>query len=207
MSQDALWPLLREIELGPWGAAGIVALMALESAPVIGLFLPGVFLMVGLGSLSGASAIGFGDCVALAWLGALLGDSLGYWLGRAGLAERLWGAGSGHIRRGRARARRLLARHGAWAVFLGRFVWFFHPAVPTVAGLSGIAPGRFYLADLPATLLWVLLYGGIGHWLGGAAQRRTLEFLTGLGILIGVGLLFLLLRYLAHSHPTRTSKR
>ena len=196
MDDPALWQLLWEIELGPWGAAGIVLLMMLESSPIVGLFIPGVFVMVGLGSLSGTGAIGFTECVLAASLGALLGDSIGYWLGYLGLSERPWGAASRRTRHGRDRARRLFERWGRRAVFLGRFMWFVHPAVPTIAGATGIRPLWFYLGDVPAVLLWVLLYGGIGHWLSGAAERRTLEFFTALGILIGVGFLILFTRYL-----------
>lgn len=94
--------------------------------------------------------------------------------------------GGRRSRSSRARATRLVQRYGRLAVFLGRFVWFFHPTVPFIAGASGIRPGWFYLADVPAVLLWVFLYAGIGHWATGMARERTLEFM------VGVGLLFLL---------------
>ncbi len=187
---------LESFVLGYWGALGIVVLMALESTPVIGLFLPGVFIMVGLGSLSGTSYLTFGECVLYASTGALIGDSIGYWLGHFGVEHRLLHPDTRKTRRSRAQARHLVEKYGRLAVFLGRFVWFFHPAVPLMAGMSGIRPGWFYLADLPAVVLWVLIYGGIGHWATGMAREKTLEFFIGLGILIAIVLAALAVRYL-----------
>ncbi len=191
---------LDALAIGSWGAAGLVVVLMLESAPVIGLFIPGVFLMVGLGSLSGSGYFSFADCVIFSSIGALLGDSLGYWIGYLG-GERLLARFAGkRSRDSRRKAADFLDRHGRWAVFLGRFVWFFHPTVPLLAGVTGVRPWRFYLADVPAVILWVLLYAGIGHWATGLARERTLEFFTALGVLLAIVALVWLLRYLRGRH-------
>ncbi len=196
MSVRAFFDSLDTLAMGSYGAAGLVLLLMLESAPVIGLFIPGVFLMVGLGSLSGGGYFSFAGCVIFSSIGALLGDSIGYWLGYLGGEHLLARFASRRTRRSREKALDFLDRHGRWAVFLGRFVWFFHPAVPLFAGVSGMRPWRFYLADVPAVVLWVVIYAGIGHWATGIARERTLEFFTVLGVVIGVLLLIWLLRYL-----------
>ncbi|RMG54106.1 MAG: DedA family protein [Gammaproteobacteria bacterium] len=188
MAFPASAPMKLGLQVGAWGAGGIVLLFALESAPMTGLFLPGILLMTGLGSLSATGQLSFGDALLYAALGCLMGDSLGYWIGRAGLHVML--GDSPRFRVHRARARRLVERHGAVAVFLGRFVWFFHPAVPPLAGAAGVRPWQFYLADVPAVLLWVTLYGALGHWATGVALERTIEFLS-----VVVTVLFLLLAW------------
>ena len=199
---DAVGYLVDSFALGYWGAFGIVMLMVLESLPVIGLFLPGVFIMVGLGSLSGTSYLSFAECLVYAVTGALLGDSVGYWLGYLGAGRRfLYPAGRRH-HSSRVRAERLVRNYGRLAVFLGRFVWVFHPAVPLIAGATGIRPGWFYLADVPAVILWVLLYAGIGHWATGMARERTLEFMVGIGVLLVLAGAGLLLRYFRNRHRT-----
>ncbi|WP_456447330.1 DedA family protein [Thiolapillus sp.] len=195
MQDHAFTLLVESFALGYWGALGIVALLMLESLPVVGLFMPGVFLMVGLGSLSGTSYLSFPDCVLYSVIGALLGDSIGYWLGYLGIERSFLHPNSKRSQSSHAMAEQLLKRHGRLAVFLGRFVWFFHPAVPFLAGATGIRPGWFYLADLPAVILWVILYAGIGHWATGMARDRTLEFMVGVGICLVLAGLLLLLRY------------
>lgn len=196
MINDAFAVLMDSFALGYWGAFGIIVLMMLESMPVVGLFLPGIFIMTGLGSLSGTVYLSFADCVLYATIGALLGDSMGYWLGYLGVGQRFLHPGGKRSRRSRDRAEQLLKRYGRLAVFLGRFIWFFHPAVPFIAGVMRIRPGWFYLADVPAVLLWVLLYAGIGHWATGLARERTLEFMVALGILLVLLGAVLLVRYL-----------
>ncbi len=196
MNSDSLAQLTEAFALGPGGALGIVLLMVLESSPVVGLFLPGVLIMVGLGSLSGTSYLSFADCVLYASVGALIGDSLGFWLGRLGIEHRLLHPANRRTRRGRARAKILVNRYGRLGLFLGRFVWVFHPAVPFIAGAAGIRPGWFYLADVPAVILWVLIYGGIGHWATGMARERSLKFMIGLGVVLVLLAAGLLLRYL-----------
>jgi len=195
MKEDLLAKWVETLVVGYWGALGIVLLFILESMPVVGLFLPGVFLMVGLGSLSSTSYLSFTDCVLYASIGALIGDSVGYWLGHLGVEHRLLHPGTRRSHSSRAMARQLLQRYGRLAVFLGRFVWFFHPAVPFIAGVTGIRPGWFYLADVPAVILWVIIYAGIGHWATGMARERTLEFLVGIGVLLLLVLVYLGIRY------------
>ena len=196
MQENAFEQLLQSIGHSHWPALWIVFLMTLESAPVIGLLIPGVFVMVGLGSLSSTDYLSFADCVIFAVAGALVGDSIGYWAGYFGHAERLRNMGLqryGHSWNG---AEALLERHGRLAVFFGRFIWFLHPTVPPIAGAGGLRPGWFYLADVPAVSFWVLLYASIGHWATGAARAWTLEFFTALGVLIALVLLYFLARHL-----------
>ncbi len=196
MPARSLVDSLDAFAIGSFGAAGLVLLLMLESAPVIGLFIPGTFLMVGLGSLSGSGYFSFADCVIFSSIGALLGDSLGYWLGYLGGEHLLARFASRRSRESRQKAADFLDRHGRWAVFLGRFIWFFHPTVPLLAGVTGVRPLRFYLGDVPAVVLWVSIYAGIGHWAGGVARERTLEFFAALGVVAGIALLAWGLRYL-----------
>ncbi|RTZ59305.1 MAG: hypothetical protein DSZ33_04635 [Gammaproteobacteria bacterium] len=198
MSAQELLHYLKTLEFGPWAASGIVVLFFLESAPFTGLFLPGIFLMVALGSIVQAGYVDFTDAILYASFGAILGDSVGYWLGRLGadsgiVARSLRKNSSKH-----ARINQLLERYGTIAVFLGRFAWLVHPLVPLAAGVSRIKPVWFYLADTPAVIIWVLLYGAVGHFATGLARARTLEFFIGLGIVVVVALVVLLVRHFRH---------
>lgn len=180
MDSQNLIEFIHQLELSQWAPVGIVVLMVLESMPFSGLFLPGILIMVGLGSFSSTSYLGFPECVLFASLGALVGDSLGYWMAYLGLNQRLMVSNSDTQKR----ILDLIRRYGALAVFGGRFLWFVHPLVPVVAGLSRIKPFWFYLADIPAVILWVLLYAGLGHWATGMARERTFEFITVVSVVL-----------------------
>lgn len=165
-----------------WTYLAIVVVMALESAPLVGFVLPGSATLVALGSLSGAGVSGFVETLACAATGSIIGDSIGYWLGRAGRAA--WRARS---RVEGQRAETLIRRYGRLGVFAGRFIWLAHVAVPPTAGIAGIRPRDFYLLDTPAATLWCALHLALGHWL--AAAWITGEGLVTLG---AVGAAFLL---------------
>ncbi len=146
-----------------WGYLGIVILMLLESAPLIGLMLPGIFIAISLGALTASGVLPFEETWLYASLGAMLGDSLGYWSGRFGSKELHNHLHKTRFLQKRSKASSYLSRYGALGIAIGRFVWFVHPVVPPLAGISGISARRFYFYDLPACLLWVGLYLGIGH--------------------------------------------
>ena len=185
----------------------LIILMMMESAPVIGFFLPGTFILPLLGAVTASSNSSFWTLFACAVAGAFLGDMLGFWLGRFGAHK--WQPHIFSTRRQRTakRARELINKHGLLALFLGRFVWLIHPAIPGAAGLLGVKTYRFILVDLPAILLWVLLYMGGGHLLTGFWFSRTFEFIEILGMALTILLLLLILRYLSQYFYQRYRKK
>ena len=185
----------------------LIALMMMESAPVIGFFLPGTFILPLLGVMTASSNNSFWALFACVVLGAFLGDMLGFWLGRLGAHK--W---QPHIlcdqrQRTAKRAHALINKHGLLAVFLGRFVWLIHPAIPGAAGLLGVKTYRFMMVDLPAILLWVLLYMGGGHLLTGLWLSRTFELVEILGLVLTILLMLWVLRYLSHYFYQRYHKK
>jgi len=56
----------------------LILLMAAESAPVIGFFIPGVLILPALGAMTGAEVLPFWVTYFCAVTGVMLGDALGY---------------------------------------------------------------------------------------------------------------------------------
>ncbi|WP_457665937.1 DedA family protein [Thiolapillus sp.] len=189
MDQQTLVQFLQQLQFGPWAASGVIVLFFLESAPITGPFLPGIFLTVALGSLSGTSYMSFADCVIYASIGALLGDSAGYWVGYLERTASFANKTTRSHKEKHQHIQQLLRRYGSFAVFFGRFIWFAHPLVPVAAGISRVKPSSYYLADIPAVLIWVSIYAGLGHWATGAARKSTVEFIAAVSVLIFAGLL------------------
>jgi membrane-associated protein len=131
--------------------------VTLETSLLIGLLLPGdsVVLLAGT-TVTGPSR--FAAVVAVGTLGSLLGESIGYLLGRR-YGERVRGSGVGR-RLGEdawAGAESFLTGRGGRAVAAARFVAVVHAVVPVVAGAVGMPYRRF--------LGWSALGAGrlVGH--------------------------------------------
>ena len=195
MDQQTLVQFLQQLQFGPRAASGVIVLFFLESAPITGPFLPGIFLTVALGSLSGTSYMSFTDCVIYASIGALLGDSAGYWVGYLERTASFAHKSTRSHQKRHQHILQLLRRYGSLAVFFGRFTWFAHPLVPVAAGISHVKPSSYYLADIPAVLIWVSIYAGLGHWAIGAARKSTVEFIVAVSILIFMGLVLWFYRH------------
>ncbi len=169
----------------PYGAAVAVFLINLaESLVVVGLFVPGTVIMFSIGALVALGAMGLWTTLACAVAGALVGDGVSYLIGRyyrEHLRE-LWPF-SRHPQ-WLERAERFFVRHGAKSVVLGRFMGPIRPIIPAVAGMMGMASGRFYRANFLSAITWAPAYILPGVVLGASlslaskvATRLTLVIL------------------------------
>lgn len=141
-----------------WSGAVIFATAALESLPVLGLLVPSVIIMFGIGALVAAGALQLIPALLLAALGAMIGDGSSYLLGRY-QRDRLmsiWPLRSHPQLMQRSQV--FFARHGAKSVLLGRFVGPVRPFVPAVAGAAAMRPLAFFSVNIPAALLWSPTY-------------------------------------------------
>ncbi len=138
-------------------ALWLVPLLAFAEAAVgLGLFVSGVLLLSAATLLYAQGLAGLPEIVVLAWAGAMLGDHSGFLTGRhfgprfhqLRLAQR--------YRQNLLKAEAMVQRHGAAAIFIGRFVPAIRSVVPVLVGISGFARLRYLLMDALACLLWAL---------------------------------------------------
>lgn len=113
----------------------------------------------------------------------MLGDALGYWLGRKGRTEEQHWLRKRRYQSAFSVAEKRVNQHGVRALFFGRFAWFIHPAIPSAAGLLGIRPRLFLIVDPLLVGLWVGLYMGLGHIVTGAWLSKS-TFVIGIISLI-----------------------
>jgi membrane protein DedA with SNARE-associated domain/membrane-associated phospholipid phosphatase len=165
--------------------AGLVYALAfvatcLESIAVFGLLVPGSGVIVALGALVPSGAIGFWWLALCSILGALAGDGISYWVGRAyrDRLTRIWPFK--RYPQILAQGERFFAAHGGKSVFLARFVAPVRGTVPVVAGMAGMAPARFFTINAISAAGWApahILPGmviGAGLTLTGAMGTRLL---------------------------------
>jgi len=139
-------------------AAPIVGMMAFgESLAFIALVLPAWAILVAVGTLISQGGLNFWPIWVAGAIGAALGDRLSYWVGsKVGPAVALMWPLSRHpylIPRGE----RFVAKWGALAIFIGRFLGPLRAVVPLVAGIFAMPFWPFQIANFVSALAWVAM--------------------------------------------------
>ena len=158
-------------------------LVFVEDALFVGFVVPGETAAVIGGVLASQGAVSVAGLAAVVVCAAIAGDSVGFEVGRH-FGERL--LNTRPLRRHKVKidkARELIRRRGAEAVFLGRFVSFFRALMPPLAAMSRIPYRRFLLFNALGGLVWGVGFTLLGYFAGSAYSR--VEHLVG-RILAGV---------------------
>jgi membrane-associated protein len=156
-----------------WSALALVfTLPALESSIFLGFVLPGETAVVVGGFLAYEHRVSFPAVLAAGILGAIIGDSVGFWVG-----ERWGDALLGrlpkklikpeHVTQGKAMIKRL----GGRAVFAGRWVSVLRALVPGLCGTSRMPYRTFLLWNAIGGVTWAVGYTLLGYLAGSAWQR------------------------------------
>jgi membrane protein DedA with SNARE-associated domain/membrane-associated phospholipid phosphatase len=177
-----------------WTYATVFFAALTESLAVVGLFVPGAFIMFGAGAVVAAGSLDLWATLAWAAAGAVAGDAISYWLGRHYRAElhNHWPFSS--YPKMLARSTTFFHRHGGMSIFLGRFVGPIRPVIPAVAGMLGMPPARFYATNILSALGWAPTYilpgviFGASLGLAGAVATRLALIIVLLLIMIWGGI-------------------
>lgn len=147
--------------------AGLAAV--LEMFVITGLLVPGDTVVLFAASVVGTPGEGIVLGVVIA-VGALLGETASYALGRWRHRTRETRAQHGVGDQKVSSARRFLARRGGPAILAARFIPVLRTVLPFAAGLVGFPFSRFLAWSIPASLLWSVTYVTI-YSLAGASLR------------------------------------
>lgn len=164
-------------DLGPGLLHLAVAGLAFaETALFLDIVVPGEVGMVLAGAAARRADIGLVGLVAAGALGATVGDSCSYALGRflGTRAMERWGFLQRRLGPSIDRAHDSFARRGGVAVFLGRWVGALRAVVPFVAGMAGMPYRRFLPWNVAASIAWVAAVVGIG-WAVGETIADTVD--------------------------------
>lgn len=151
--------LLNWISANPgWAGFWIFVMSFIESLAFVGILVPGIIILFGIGAL-----ISFGAIEMLpVWLwgsaGALAGDVISYAVGhryRGHLAES-WPFSRFPVML--ERGREFFRAHGTKSVAIGRFIGPLRPVIPVTAGMMGMKPRRFLMVAIPACIAWTPAY-------------------------------------------------
>lgn len=166
--EDIAQPLIEFIQTHQDWAIAVMFIMAFgESFAFLSILFPGTTLLIAAGALIKGGSLPFLPIMLGAVLGAVLGDSVSYWIGR-----RFGGALGGIWPFTRnpdllPTGMRFFERHGGKSVFIGRFFGPIRAVIPLAAGVMLMPRGYFWLANVTSALVWapVLLFAGdvVGH--------------------------------------------
>lgn len=163
----------------------IVFISALsESTPILGTLTPGTLFLLFFGYTSSVNAINIALVVLVATLGAILGDVIGYLLGRYATGWMLKHKRilkEVHIEQGRE----FFSKHGGKSILIGRFVGPIRPIVPLIAGSIGMSMRKFLFWNILGAFLWATLYITLGFFFG-AYARNIEKVVSDTGIVISL---------------------
>ena len=163
-----------------------------ESFAFLSLLFPGTSILIVAGTLMSAGSLPYWPVLAGAIIGAVLGDSVSFWLGRryGGGLCRIWPftRNPDLLPNGM----RFFAKHGGKSVFIGRFFGPVRAVIPLAAGVLRMPRGLFWLANITSAIVWapMLVFAGdtignVGDRLIGSGNTALLVFggLTAFGII------------------------
>jgi membrane protein DedA with SNARE-associated domain len=160
----------------------IGGLALLESAAFVGLFVPGETAVLLGGALAQQGHVNLAAMMFVVALGATVGDSISYELGRqAGpwlttsklgriIGEERLDAGSDYLR-----------RRGAKAIFFGRFIAVVRTGVPLLAGVSRMRYRSFLAWNVLGAVLWSVAHVLMGY-AAGASMHKIESILNSAGL-------------------------
>jgi membrane-associated protein len=167
------WLINHLLVFSGWTALAIVfALPALESSIFLGFIIPGETAVIVGGFLAYEHKVSFAAILAAACLGAIIGDSIGFEVGRKWgdallnrLPHRL--VKPAHIAQGKESIKRL----GGRAVFVGRWVAALRALVPGLCGASRMHYRTFLPWNAIGGITWATTFTLVGYLAGSAWQR------------------------------------
>jgi len=178
-----------------------------ESALFAGFLVPGETALLVAAALAGLGHVNPVAVAVCGVAGAVLGDSVGYEIGRH------FGPGLRSTRLGRRvrtahwdRAEAFMRRYGGRSVFLGRWAAFGRALIPALAGVTRMRYPTFLLWNALGGLTWAVTVVTVGYFAGGSWHRVEQVFGRAVGlVLLTVVLLALVLaaaRWVAR-HPAK----
>ncbi len=165
----------------------------------LGLPLPGETILIAAAIYAGTSHdLNIWFLVGIAAFGAILGNTIGFWIGREGGYRFLLRYGlrlkltTSRIKIGEY----LFLIHGGKIVFFSRFVPVMRIFGALLAGANRMSWPSFLLFNIAGGIIWALLYGGGAYYLGNKMHlfTRYAWIGSGLTVLILVAATFVFLR-------------
>lgn len=174
-----------------YGALIYLTLFAIffsETGLIVMAFLPGDSLLFVAGAVAATGAMDVGLLMTVVILGAALGNTLNYYIGRW-LGRKIYDGSIGWIDQGALKKTHdFYDRHGGKTIMLARFIPVVRSFAPLVAGAAGMPMRRFQIYSIAGAVLWILSLVGGGYLFGNIPFiKQNLSLILVIGILAALG--------------------
>lgn len=181
------------------GYLGIFGMVFAESGLFFGFFFPGESLLFTAGLLASQGFLDFYILAPLVFVGAVLGDSVGYAFGKkVGPAIFTSETSLFFNKKNIERTKAFYEKYGTKTIILARFVPIVRTFAPIFAGVGRMRYRTFLIYNLIGGALWGLGVTGAAYYLGGLFPNMERYLVQIVAIIIIVSLLPLVKEYLAH---------
>lgn len=177
-----------------WGYPAVFFGVMLENA---GLPVPGETILLTAGFLSFKGKLDLVLVVLTAFVGAVIGDNIGFFIGYKGgrpFLER-YGRTFFVSHEGLERVERMFGRHGGKIIFVARFITGFRVFAAVVAGVGRMKYMRFLFFNVAGAILWASVIALIGYYFGHGRMILSAYFSyldEAIFIAVGAGIIFYL---------------
>jgi membrane protein DedA with SNARE-associated domain/membrane-associated phospholipid phosphatase len=178
--------------LGHWGYLVIFIVVMLECQALLGLFMPGESLVLMSGFLAGQGAFDLDALIVTVSVAAIVGDGIGFALGRH--LGRDWLVRHGHwigVRESHLdKVDSYFQRHRGKSVLASHFMHVLRALMPFMAGASEMRYWSFFLPNALGCVLWASIFALLGY-LFGQSWDLLEKWIGRAGAIVGSMLLFL----------------
>ena len=182
---DLLIHLLSQVITGWWGYALLAGIVFAESGLLVGLFLPGDFLLFTIGAVAGAGDLDITSISALLVMASIAGDQSGFFLGHR-TGPRVFSRQDSRVFKQEyvVRTQAFYAKHGGKTLIYAKFVPIVRTFAPFMAGVGRMPYLRFLSFNVFGGLGWVLSMTLSGYFLGEVPFIRKHFEMVVIGIVV-----------------------
>lgn len=137
----------------------------LTTVPVLGVVVLETPIAVVAGALAAQGHFSFFWAAAWGTLGAIIGDGLGYELGRRvglRLVNSPWIQSHRHFEN----AHRFFQRHGGKSIIAARFIGPLRTVIPLIAGIVRMPIPHFWFYNIFSAIIWAIVFFPLGYFFG-----------------------------------------
>jgi membrane protein DedA with SNARE-associated domain len=166
---------------------GLIALFLIVMLESGGIPLPGETALVAAGVFASQGKLNIVEVIAVAAVAAIVGDNIGYWIGRTGGRKlldrskflRRWSEGA------LPWAESFFQRHGPKTIFIARFFSVLRVTAAWMAGISRMHWLKFFAWNAAGGICWAVLVGLLAYYVGHAATDALSRYgLVGGAVLV-----------------------
>jgi membrane protein DedA with SNARE-associated domain len=169
---------------------GLVALFLAVMLESGGVPFPGETALIAAAIFASRGELDIWEVIAVAAVAAIVGDNIGYWIGRtAGRKVLTWFGPLHRLSQGVLPwSERFFEWHGGKTIFFARFFSVLRVTAAWLAGISRMHWWTFFLWNAAGGICWAVLVGLISYYVGHAAADAIERY----GLWAGVGIVLLL---------------